>query len=138
LSKFESQAASKSQEGFTLIELIATLVIISVLAGVLIPRYLDAETSAQMRGLDMGVSELNGRETLVWALTKLSTTGYTNDEALWVKFTENPGFDLGPEYDWPIGDRNDKGGTLRFKKQVSAALTRSPSNTEIPGRWRRP
>ena len=67
---------SIGEKGFTLIELIATLVIISVLAAVLIPRYLDAETSAKMRGLDLGISEMNGRETLTWAMIKLSDNGY--------------------------------------------------------------
>ena len=80
------------EKGFTLIELIATLVIISVLAAVLIPRYLDAETSAKMRGLDLGVSEMNGRETLTWAMVKLSNNGYpsVDGDPLWVQLRWTP------------------------------------------------
>jgi prepilin-type N-terminal cleavage/methylation domain-containing protein len=66
--RYSQANIAASQSGFTLIELIATIVIISVLAAVLSPRYIDAETSAKMRGLEMGVAELNGRETLMWAL----------------------------------------------------------------------
>ncbi len=81
------------EKGFTLIELIATLVIISVLAAVVVPRYLDAETSAKMRGLDLGISEMNGRETLTWAMIKLSDSGYPSvdgDALLWAQLWRTP------------------------------------------------
>ena len=140
LIKLQSKANGISQQGFTLIELIATLVIISVLAGVLIPRYIDSETSAKMRGLDLGVSEMSGRETLTWALVKLSDNGYPTvdgDTILWAQLRADPGTNLGADYDWDLGQPNIGGGTLRFKREVSATLTRAPSTTEKPGRWSR-
>jgi prepilin-type N-terminal cleavage/methylation domain-containing protein len=127
------------EKGFTLIELIATLVIISVLAAVVVPRYLDAETSSKMRGLDLGISEMNGRETLTWAMIKLSDNGYPSvggDALLWVQLLADPGTDLGLDYDWTVAP-SITGGTLRFKREVSFAFTRAPSNIEKPGRWSR-
>ena len=89
-----------------------------------------------MRGLDLGVSEMNGRETLTWAMVKLSNTGYTGDDPLWAQLKVDPGTDLGADYDWPVAP-SINGGTLRFKREVSAALTRAPSDTEKPGKWSR-
>ena len=132
-----SRKPLSNERGFTVIELISTLVIISVLAAVLIPRYIDADTSAKMLGIDMGVAELNGRETLTWAMVKLSNTGYQNDGQVWAQLVVNPGTVLGPDYKWPIGPPGSSGGTLQFKDGVQTILMRSGSNTETPGKWRR-
>jgi prepilin-type N-terminal cleavage/methylation domain-containing protein len=126
----------KNCKGFTLIELIASLVIFSVLAAVLIPRYIDAETAAKYRAIDVGVSEINGRETLTWAMVKLSNTGYLNDDQVWTQLTTDPGTVLGPDYDWPSGP-TIAGGVLRFKQEMSASLIRTGSSRETPARWRR-
>lgn len=125
-----------NQAGFTLIELISTLVIISVLAAIVIPRYIDAETSSKYRALEMGVAELNSRETLTWALIKLSDAGYQDDTALWAQFVVDPGTNIGPDYNWTNGPASS-GGTLSFKSEVSMALDRAGSSTQAPGKWSR-
>lgn len=117
--------------GFTLIEIIAVLVILSVLAGVAVPRFIDVAASADQRSLDVGIAELNQRESLVWANLKLSNQGWTSDAETFALMD----LDLGPGYHWP-GGAGASGGTLRFGSET-AALSRTPSTTLSAARWSR-
>ena len=119
--------------GFTLLEIIAVMVILSILAAIAVPKYVSLDESARQRAVDAAVSELNGRETLTWSNEKISVSGWISDQKTFELIDPY----LGEEYHWATGDPKSTGGQLRFKDSHPVSLTRTESTKERPGSWSR-
>jgi len=68
-----------NKEGFTLIEIMASLVIIGVLASVGVQKHKQISDSASQKVLEYALREINSRELLTWALVKFSDEGWQSD-----------------------------------------------------------
>ncbi len=124
-----------NEQGFTLVEIIAVLIILGILAAVAVPRYIDLETSAKARGLDAAVAELNGRESLTWANVKISaTTTGPIDQAVTGQMGANNLYDLGDEYGWSNGDPANGSADMQFKG-ATITVSRRPATDTSPGTW---
>ncbi len=118
-----------AEAGFTLVEIIAVLVILSLLAALTIPRFINLDQSASRQALAAGVAQLNSREVMAWSNIKLSASGWTDDVQVFAQLNT----DLGKDYRWNPSAKVD-GGVLSFK-DLATDLNRIPSTTSSAGRW---
>jgi len=109
---------------------LVVLIILGVLASIVQYKLVDLEVSAENRAIEVRVMELNAREKLTWTDFKLSSSGWTNDNAVFAAMN----FNLGTGYSWIVGPANS-GGTLQFKSK-SVVLIRTSSTDLSAGRWK--
>jgi prepilin-type N-terminal cleavage/methylation domain-containing protein len=128
-SRIKSDHGMLKENGFTLIEIILVLVILSILAATAIPRMIDFEKNANQTVIKTIIPELNRREILTWSKIKNSDTGWINDETLFAMID----YDLGADYRWKTAAEID-GGKLYFKRE-EIKLDRIPSTNRSPAKW---
>jgi len=124
--------ASAKQMGFTLIEMMAAMVILGVLTSVAVKKMIYIEETATIRAIQGGIGELNVRETLTWTNEIFAVGGFPGDSAVWTAMAAN--LSIGNPYSWSVSPVIT-GGTLNFGGQ-SIALTRTASTDVTSARWK--
>jgi prepilin-type N-terminal cleavage/methylation domain-containing protein len=117
-----------NQKGFTLVELIAVMIILGIMAAVSIPKFISMNRNAEKVGITLAIKDLNLREMESWTNLKLENQ-YKNDKELFA----NTDYQI-EGYKWHF--INTTGGSLQFKQTV-VNLKREVSTSKRPATWSR-
>ncbi len=123
------QKLSRKQDGFTLVEIIVVLAIMSTIAILITQKYIDVATASMYKAIETGIVELNSRESITWTKKIISNSGYDNDQNI----VNAMNYDLGDGYTWSVAP-SQTGGTIEFQG-LSASLNRTESDISKPAVW---
>ena len=111
----------RSQRGFTLLEIVAVLIILGILVAVAIPRYFNVPQDAAEAALKTAVNELNARENLAWGKWKADKVSYTAGD---IK-SGLTGFTVNEDNTLITSDSHKR----------KAVVKRTPQTNDKPGKW---
>ena len=119
----------KNERGFTLVELIAVLILMSILAVVAAKKFVTFDNSAQQQVITLAIEELNVREKMCWANTILSYDKQDIDSKVWEAMSRM--LDIGSEA------KVDPVAGVITVGNASSDVVRIAAIRDRPGYWER-
>ena len=120
----------KNQKGFTMVEIIAVLIILGIISGIAVNRFGAFSNAATATGTNLTVIELNSRESMTWYDVKISDQGFIDDATVFGVVD----YELG-KIKWASGP-NLFGGIITVDGE-DVVLIRSESTKTEPAIWKK-
>ena len=115
-----------NQKGFTLVEVMAVIILLGILFAVAIPRYITINKTAAKSGIDVAIIDLNGRDMKCWTEAKFSD-GWNDDQRVF----DSCDYQIA-NYRWVGLDKT--GGSLKFN-ELMVRVNRRQSAQHEPANW---
>ena len=119
----------RNEKGFTLIEIIAVLVILGILAAVAVPKYLSLMDQARQSAAQTAIAEVKARASNYYASQTLSASAAPLDNSgVFASITATP--DVGSDYTVAAAKEGTSDITITVTSEKGTALT-----TTVIGTW---
>ena len=123
----------KREDGFTLVELIAVIIILGIIFTVVAVKFTDFIGKAEQQILDQAIAELNTREKHTWMNGKMKSV--ENIETYVLERVDRQ-IGEGAMVDVPPDDNINNEGTITIRGST-ANVVRSRATTTTPAIWSR-